>query len=46
MTTLHARLRDGTPVVVRPVGLDDKALLKEGFKRLSEASGIAVAPIR
>jgi GNAT superfamily N-acetyltransferase len=31
-------LRDGTPVLVRPIRPDDKALLRKGFERLSPAS--------
>ena len=30
---LHARFRDGTPVVVRPIVPEDKTLLREGFER-------------
>jgi GNAT superfamily N-acetyltransferase len=33
---LEFRLRDGTPVLIRPVVPDDKPRLKEGFSRLSE----------
>jgi RimJ/RimL family protein N-acetyltransferase len=35
---VRTQLRDGTPVLVRPVRPDDKALLLGGFSRLSEAS--------
>jgi GNAT superfamily N-acetyltransferase len=31
-------LRDGTPIVVRPVDPSDRELLEEGFQRLSERS--------
>ncbi|MBI3981871.1 MAG: GNAT family N-acetyltransferase [Gemmatimonadetes bacterium] len=31
-------LRDGTPVLIRPVSAEDKQLLKEGFERLSDVS--------
>ena len=31
-------LRDGTPVLVRPVRPNDKDLLRQGFDRLSPAS--------
>ncbi len=34
----HATLRDGTPVVLRLVAPEDKALIEEGFKRLSPES--------
>src|SRR5205823_13235304 len=45
---IRARLRDGTPVIVRPIRPDDKALLRDGFRRLSEESRIRrfMAPIR
>jgi len=32
----RATLRDGTEVLLRPVRADDKALLREGFEKLSE----------
>lgn len=35
---LTATLRDGTPVLLRPLGPDDRDLLEEGFARLSPAS--------
>jgi RimJ/RimL family protein N-acetyltransferase len=43
----ETRLRDGTPVVVRPVEPSDKGLLVEGFRRLSAASRYArfMAPL-
>ncbi len=43
----HTTLRDGTPVLVRPVRPDDKALLLDGFSRLSEESRIRrfLAPV-
>lgn len=37
----HVTLRDGTDVVLRLVTLDDKALLREGFERLSPESRYA-----
>lgn len=45
---VRTRLRDGTPVLVRPVGPQDKALLLDGFRRLSEESRIRrfMAPIK
>jgi RimJ/RimL family protein N-acetyltransferase len=44
---VRTRLRDGTPVLVRPVRPEDKALLKDGFSRLSEESRLRrfMAPI-
>ncbi len=44
---VRTRLRDATPVVVRPIRPDDKALLKHGFDRLSEESRLRrfMAPI-
>jgi len=43
----ESRLRDGTPVVVRPVEPGDKALLLAGFERLSPQSRYArfMAPV-
>jgi RimJ/RimL family protein N-acetyltransferase len=35
---VRTELRDGTPVLVRPIGPDDKELLRDGFSRLSEES--------
>jgi GNAT superfamily N-acetyltransferase len=45
---IRTRLRDGTLVLVRPIRPDDKALLVDGFRRLSEESRIRrfMAPIR
>lgn len=37
--TLRTRLRDGLPVLIRPVTPEDKPLLRKGFTRLSEESG-------
>jgi len=34
-TPIHAHLRDGTPIVVRPLEPEDAALLVEGFGKLS-----------
>jgi GNAT superfamily N-acetyltransferase len=34
----RTRLRDGTPVLVRPIRPDDKGLIRQGFDRLSPAS--------
>lgn len=36
--TFRTALRDGTPILIRPVMPDDKHLLQEGFARLSEVS--------
>jgi RimJ/RimL family protein N-acetyltransferase len=36
--TLRTTLRDGSHVLIRPVGPQDKPLLREGFTRLSEES--------
>lgn len=36
--TLQTFLRDGTPIQIRPVGPDDKPILREGFERLSAVS--------
>lgn len=36
--TLLTQLRDGAPVLIRPVTSEDKQLLREGFTRLSEES--------
>lgn len=36
--TLHTSLRDGSPVLIRPVVPEDKPILREGFTRLSEQS--------
>lgn len=36
--TLLTSLRDGSPVLIRPVIPDDKPILREGFTRLSEQS--------
>jgi GNAT superfamily N-acetyltransferase len=43
----HTTLRDGTPVLIRPIRPDDKALLADGFARLSEESRIRrfLAPV-
>lgn len=35
---LRLSLRDGTPVLIRPVVPEDQQLLREGFERLSEVS--------
>lgn len=35
---VEARLRDGAPVLVRPIGPADRQLIKEGFLSLSEES--------
>lgn len=35
---VQTRLRDGTPVVIRPVTPEDRELLRTGFRRLSEES--------
>src|SRR5439155_13541866 len=35
---VRAALRDGTPVLIRPIRPGDKALLVDGFARLSEES--------
>ena len=42
-----ATLRDGTPVLIRPIRPDDKGLLREGFARLSEESRLRrfLAPV-
>jgi GNAT superfamily N-acetyltransferase len=44
---VRASLRDGKPVVLRPIRPDDKALLVDGFDRLSEESRLRrfMAPI-
>jgi GNAT superfamily N-acetyltransferase len=44
---VRATLRDGTPVVIRPIRPDDKHMLTEGFNRLSEESRIRrfLAPV-
>lgn len=44
----ETRLRDGTPVLVRPVEAHDKSLLVTGFRRLSAASRYArfMSPVR
>ncbi len=34
----RAQLRDGTTVVIRPLGPDDRELLRSGFERLSDRS--------
>jgi len=36
--SVEARLRDGTPVLVRPIGPSDRALIQQGFHSLSEES--------
>ena len=36
--SLRTSLRDGTPVLIRPVVPEDKALLRDGFQRLSDVS--------
>ena len=36
--TLHTRLLDGTPVVLRPITPDDEGRLREGIDRLSDHS--------
>lgn len=36
--TFRTTLRDGTPVLIRPIMPDDKRLLQEGFARLSDVS--------
>jgi GNAT superfamily N-acetyltransferase len=43
----HTTLRDDTPVLIRPLGPEDKALLLDGFSRLSEESRIRrfLAPV-
>jgi GNAT superfamily N-acetyltransferase len=43
----HTTLRDGTPVLIRPVRPDDKALLADGFARLSDESRVRrfLAPV-
>lgn len=38
LETLQTTLRDGSPVLIRPVTPEDKPLLREGFSRLSEES--------
>jgi len=38
MAAGSATLKDGTPVVVRPVDASDRQLLEEGFQQLSERS--------
>src|SRR6266550_1972242 len=45
---IRTHLRDGTAVIVRPIRPDDKALLRDGFSRLSDESRIRrfMAPIR
>jgi len=45
---IRTHLRDGTGVVVRPIRPDDKPLLVDGFRRLSEESRIRrfMAPLR
>jgi RimJ/RimL family protein N-acetyltransferase len=44
---IATRLRDGTPVLIRPIRPDDRDLLREAFERLSEASRLRrfLAPI-
>jgi len=44
---IWATLRDGTPVVLRPIRPEDKSLLVDGFQRLSEESRLRrfMAPI-
>jgi GNAT superfamily N-acetyltransferase len=37
-TEIETQLRDGTPVLVRPIRPGDKALLRKGFEHLSEES--------
>jgi RimJ/RimL family protein N-acetyltransferase len=36
--TVTTTLRDGTPVLIRPISPDDKELLQRGLRRLSESS--------
>src|SRR6266550_461675 len=45
---IRTRLRDGTLVVVRPIRSDDKPLLLDGFRRLSDESRLRrfMAPMR
>src|SRR4051794_36483610 len=38
MAVGSATLKDGTPIIVRPVAVSDRHLLEEGFQRLSERS--------
>src|SRR3954454_4871696 len=38
MAVGSATLKDGTPIIVRPVAVSDCHLLEEGFQRLSERS--------
>jgi hypothetical protein len=38
MAVWSLTLRDGTPIVVRPVGCGDRRLVEEGVQRLSERS--------
>jgi GNAT superfamily N-acetyltransferase len=44
---VRATLRDGTPVLIRPIRPDDKQMLREGFDRLSEESRLRrfLAPV-
>ncbi len=43
----HTTLREGTPVLIRPIRPDDKPLLADGFSRLSEESRVRrfLAPV-
>jgi len=45
---VRATLRDGTPVVLRPIRPEDKRLLVDGFERLSEESRLRrfMAPVK
>lgn len=45
---VRATLRDGTPVVLRPIRPEDKPLLVDGFERLSEESRLRrfMAPVK
>jgi GNAT superfamily N-acetyltransferase len=38
MAVGSATLKDGTPIIVRPVAVSDRHLLEEGFQRLSRRS--------
>jgi hypothetical protein len=35
---VEIRLQDGTPVLIRPIGIDDRELIRKGFDSLSEES--------